>query len=178
MAVVALSVENGFVEVAELSHGELFGQQLYAYWLEVDLTAQFLDGHAEHHVVVESQWWHAVERKPLRFGGIVATLYLADTHQGIVCYADNPFARVAVDGRESVELVYICVSQPRFLEKFALCTLLSRLVDIQKTSGESPMSLERVGSSFNQEYVKAQAVISENHTVGRNARVGIFVMIL
>ena len=109
---------------------------------------------------------------------LAVLFYLADTHQGIVCYAYYPFARVAVDGRESVELVYVCVSQPRFLEKFALCTLLSRLVDIQKTSRESPMSLERVGSSFNQEYVKAQAVISEHHTVGRNRWMGILITIL
>ena len=45
VAPVKLDIEDGFVEQLQLLDGELLWQQLEAYWLEVYLFAQLLQGH-------------------------------------------------------------------------------------------------------------------------------------
>lgn len=44
VAPVELHTENGLIEVLQLGHRKLLGQQLEADWLEVNLTAQFIGG--------------------------------------------------------------------------------------------------------------------------------------
>ena len=44
VASVELYTENGLIEVLQLGHGELLGQQLEADWLEVNLATQFIGG--------------------------------------------------------------------------------------------------------------------------------------
>ena len=68
---VELHTEDGLIEVLQLGHGELLGQQLEADWLKVNLTAQFVGGFPQNQVVVECQRGHLVEREPLGFGCIV-----------------------------------------------------------------------------------------------------------
>ena len=55
VAPVELHTEDSLIEVLQLSHGELLGQQLKADWLEVNLTTQFIGGLAQNQIVVECQ---------------------------------------------------------------------------------------------------------------------------
>ena len=80
----------------KLGHGELLRQQLETDWLEVNLATQFIGGLPQNQVVVECQRGHLVEREPLGFGCIVASLYLAETHQGEVGDGDDSLTRVTI----------------------------------------------------------------------------------
>ena len=55
VAPVELHTEDSLIEVLQLGHGELLGQQLETDWLEVNLTAQFIGGLSQNQVVVERQ---------------------------------------------------------------------------------------------------------------------------
>ena len=98
VAPVELHAEDGLVEVLQLGHGELLGQQFKAYRFEVNLPAQLVRGLAKDQVVVEGQRGNLVLREPLGLGGIVATLHLADTHQGVIGNGNHSLTGVAVDG--------------------------------------------------------------------------------
>ena len=41
---VELDTENGLIQMLQLGHRKLLWQQLEAYWLEVNLAAQFIGG--------------------------------------------------------------------------------------------------------------------------------------
>ena len=55
VAPVKLHTEDGLIEVLQLGHGELLGQQLEADWLKVNLTTQFVGGFSQNQIVVECQ---------------------------------------------------------------------------------------------------------------------------
>ena len=107
VATVELHAEDGLIEMLQLGHGELLRQQLEADGLEVNLTAQFLGGLSQDLVVVECQRRYFVEWEPLGFGGIVASFYLAETHQGEVGDGDDSLTRVTIHTREGMKLLNI-----------------------------------------------------------------------
>ena len=112
------------------------------------------------------------------FGGIVTTFYLADAYQGEIGDGDDSFAGVPVHTREGMELMDVGILQSCLLEEFTLGTLQCRLIHFQESTGEGPTSLEGFDAPFHQKDIQSCSVESEDHAVGCDTWMRVFVMIL
>ena len=56
----------------ELAHGECLGKRINTDRLEKSVTPQRYQGSTQDLVVIESQGWHSIKRKPAGIGGVVA----------------------------------------------------------------------------------------------------------
>ena len=108
---VELHAENGLIEMLQLSHRELLRQQFETDGLKVNLTTQLIGGLTQNQIVIECQRRHLVEWEPLGLGSIVASLYLAETHQSEIGNCDDSFTRVTIHPRECMKLMDIGILQ-------------------------------------------------------------------
>lgn len=128
--------------------------------------------------MVEGEGRHFVDRKPLCLCCIVASLDVAEAHKGIVGYADDSLARVAVRIGKGMELPDIGCLESCFLKEFSLGSVFSCFVDLQKTARECPSPFVGLYATLYEQDIEACAVKSEYHTVGGDTRVGVLVVII
>ena len=131
----------------------------------MDVHAQLLDGAPKDVVVVEGQLRQAVDGEPLRAFGIVATLHLRLLGQRIEGDGNHPFARVAADGSEGLELFEVVQVQAGLFSQLALCALLSGLIHAEESIGQSPTAFVRLDAAFNEQNLQLAPIEAEHHTV-------------
>ena len=89
----------------------------------------------------------------------------------------HAFARVTVHTAESVNLLQKNVGNAGLFFQFATCTFFGGFRNAHESARKSPFSFERLKSATNQQQVEADTVKPEYDTVGRDRRVGVFVMV-
>ena len=98
VAAVERHTENTLVEPLELWHREVLCQHFESYRLVVNVPFESLLGLLKDIVMVEGQWWQAVNAEPSGVNSIIAAFDRLFPDEGIEGNGYHSATRVAVNG--------------------------------------------------------------------------------
>jgi len=98
-------------------------------------------------------------------------------YEGVIGYADDAFARIAINGAESVELFQEDVFEACLFFEFTAGSLLQGFFDTDEASGERPAAFERLQTALNEKDLEFPLVQTEDDTINGEGWASILVTV-
>src|SRR5690606_4827804 len=166
VAFVQFLVQDGFIEVLKLSHGELFGEEFKTYGHGHGPALQSRNSLLDHFSMVKYQAWGFPKIKPS--GRIdLDSVELVGFHvdQCKIGHRNGTLAGIPVHLAIGVELFHVDIAEAREGTQDPNRGLVQVFVLFQKSPDKGPLSLFGFEVSFDQQDFQVGFVKAENYTV-------------